>query len=108
MTERWPVPVTAHQLDARVPLQSCGSSTVVSNEFVASSSVAMSSQSSLGPPSPTEADAGSIKRSTSIGLSKTVRFQVPVWSNPEDEKIRLASNKSDTLIATISNDLQRR
>lgn len=35
---------------------------------------------------------------------KTVTFEVSAWWNPEDRRIHLASNESDTLIATVSDD----
>lgn len=35
---------------------------------------------------------------------KTVTFEVSAWWNPEDKRIHLASNESDTLIATVGDD----
>ena len=48
-----------------------------------------------------------VNRSTSMRRSKegkTVTFEVSAWWNPEDKRIHLASNESDTLIATVGDD----
>jgi len=35
---------------------------------------------------------------------KTVIFEISVWWDAEDQSIHLASNESDTLIATVNDD----
>jgi hypothetical protein len=42
----------------------------------------------------------------STGKTKTVTFEVSIWWNPEDRKIRLARIGPEAFIATINNDAQ--